>query len=506
MSTTFVPHNYQIPEIENMTKKSIYGLGMYPGLGKTPSSLLAVMAKREVDPKFKERGTVLVIAPLSIATTTWMHEHLKWDQTKDLKVRLIDGTPKRRQEIMNQKADVFVINPEKTQWLVNELKNRHDREKARMRHKKNMTGQRVAMRNDVWFPFDILIIDESITFKNHKSERFKALKKILKWFKSRHILTGNPVPKSLMDLWSQVYILDLGKRLGGSFYEFQRRYFYTVDHEGWTWLPFTGSEQKILHKISDIFGVVTIDDAGLELPERVIVDHPIKLSKENRVAYDSMAKNLYFELSSGDSENLIADSRNIALMKCAQMTSGFVYETNEETGERITHRVGDEKMSHLKSLVQELNGNPCIILYNFIAEAEALQKEFPTARTANAKMTPAELRQLESDWNSDKVDIVISHMRKLSHGLNLQYTSKPVTVIFFGLTYNYDTFDQICFRFQRQGSTNRNVMVHRLVVEKSVDEAMVKAINERGSMKEFVFNFLSQIREVEDLEEESEVA
>jgi len=458
---SFIPHKYQEPMIEGL-KQPIHGLLAFPGSGKTPSALTAI---------YHHKVPTLIIVPLSILYTTWLSEHLKWSEFKNLKVAVLHG--KDRDVNFNKKAGIYLINPESLPWLV----------------KKIESTKR--------FPWTNLIIDESIKFKNPKSKRFKLLKKMLTTFKRRYILTGNITPNSYEDVWSQIFILDLGKRLGKSPYAFRNKYFYPTDYMRYNWDLKPGAKEEILKKISDIVTIVRIDDTNLDLPERVIVDIEYDLPKEARKIYKVMEEDLFFNLTEYDDDNFIemsddddfilASSRSVALIKCQQIANGFLYETPEDP--ELARRVIDmhhENLELIKEKVEELSGEPCIITYHFAEDLKRLSAAFPKAPIAGSMSTPTDIQKIEKGWNNDEFPVVLAHLNKLSHGLNLQYGSGK-TIIMYALTYNYDTFDQLCYRLQRQGAGFDRVVIMRLVARNTVHNAMVSALNAKGDMsKDFI--------------------
>jgi len=473
----FVPYSYQEKELQAMLEASssfgCYGLGLYPGLGKTAIALKKV---------YNERKPTLVIAPLQIMYTTWISEPKKWCFSKNLKITVLHG-PKKEKALFD-KAGIYLINPEGVLWL----------EQALKKHYKGKP-----------FPWHTLIVDESVTFKNPKSKRFKALKKLLPYFKHRHILTGNPVPTAYTDLWSQIYILDQGKRLGHSFYSFQNRYFYPEDYRRFSWKLKDGAEEEILSKISDIFSVITLEEAALELPERVIRVKKIELPPDVRKKYNTMEKKMFAEIDEYGTK-VLAKTKSTALISCAQLANGFVYKTDkylddegQEKQVRHTIKFSDFKGELVSSLVEELDGNPCVITYHFNEDLRRLKERFGSKAVYLDTETKAhEIAKIEKDWNAGKISILISHINKVARGLNLQNTPLPVTIILYSLTYNYDVFDQLCYRFQRQGSKHRIVMVIMIVAEDTVNEAAIKALEKREDLKNGFFEALLEYKRAKE--------
>jgi SNF2 family DNA or RNA helicase len=447
----FKPHKYQKPLIQSLKEKDHYGLFAFPGSGKTVMALEAI---------FHHRKRTLIIAPLSILYATWLNEHKKWDFANDLKISLLHG--KEKDENFHKSAQVYLINPEGIPWLVAKIKS--------TKH----------------FAFKTLIVDESVKFKSAKSKRFKELKKILKTFENRYILCGNPIPNHFADLWAQLYILDLGKRLGTSYYAFQNQYFYPTDYKRYNWALKPGAQNEIIHLLSDITAFVDID-SELGLPNRVTIDIPIRIPPIARKAYKDMERELFAILDDEESTSVLADNRTSALMKCWQIANGFIY-TYDGEDKRITHSLHNELVTIAKEKVEELQGQPILIAYHFNEDEKRLKEAFPNAIFIG---DGSEMQFIEKAWNTNKISILITQMNKISHGVNLQYGNGR-TIMFYSLTYNYDTYDQLIRRMERQGSTHSSIIVIRLIAENTIHEAIIKTIESKGSMSsEFLQNLLN---------------
>jgi len=467
-SSEFIPHKYQGPMIKGL-KENIHGLLCFPGSGKTPSALESIYYHKE---------PTLIIAPIAILYSVWQFEHLKWNKFKNLKVSILHG--KNRDANFSKRAGIYLINPQSIPWLIKKIESTRK------------------------FPWTNLIIDESIAFKNPKSKRFKLLKKMLKTFKRRYILTGNITPNTMEDIWAQIFILDLGKRLGKSPYSFRNKYFYPTDYMRFNWELKPGAEEEIIKKISDIVTIIRVNDTDLDLPERVIIDIEYELPSKARKIYKVMEDDLFFNLTqydndefltpSDDDDFILAPSRGVALMKCQQIANGFLYETQEDPDiKRRTLFLHDINLELVKEKVLELNSEPCIIVYNFEEDRIRLTEAFPTAPIATNK----NIKEIEDGWNSNKFPIILAHLNKLSHGLNLQQ-SKGKTIIMYSLTYNYDVFDQLCYRLQRQGSTHNRIVIMRLVAINTVHEAMISSLNSKGNMsKNFIQQLINYKRKIE---------
>lgn len=409
-----------------------------------------------LDAIYNLREPTLVIAPLEIMYTTWMNEPEKWDFSQSLKYTILHGKDKDLN--FNKRCGIMFINPEGIPWLLKKIKS--------------------ARR----FPWKVLVVDESIKFKNHKSVRFKALRQMLKTFKYRYILSGNPIPNTYLDIWAQIFILDLGERLGTSWYRFRDKYFYPIDYNRFKWELKPGAKEEIIRKISDITFFLDTDDE-IDLPEIVEIDVPITLPATCASKYKKMEEELFAQLDTGD--NVTAPNKASGLMKCWQIANGFLYEQLED-GTRKTHFMHNELAKQAEAFVESMNGRPCVITYHFEEDLNRLKKSFPDARVVGAGMTGEDIRSIEQDWNDDKIPILLAYISKLSHGLNLQHGSGH-HIFTYCLTYNFDTYDQLIFRFKRQGAQYGRVVVHRPICQNTVHEAIIRSLNTKGrNAKDFL--------------------
>ena len=452
----FTPHNYQLEPQRELAKSDFFGLFMFPGAGKTALILEKIYQNKE---------PTLIIAPLDILYTTWLKEPKKWEFSSGLKYQILHGPDKN--ENFHKKAGVYFVNPEGIKWLVEKVKS---------------TGR---------FPWTTLVIDESAKFKNHKSERFKYLTKILKSFKRRYIMAGNPAPNHYLDIWSQIFILDCGKRLGTSWYGFKSKYFYPIDYQQYNWVLKPGAKEDIIQAIGDI-SLFLDPSSELDLPQRVIIDHEIELPHKARKAYKDMEQNLFYILDAKADEGFVVDNATAAAIKCWQIANGFVYEQQDET--RITHFIHDELSKTAESIVDELQGSPILIAYNFEEDLRRLRELFPNARFVPSGSTPTEIQAAEKDWNENKIEILVTQISKFSHGLNLQF-GVGHQILLYSLTYNYDVYDQLIRRFERQGAKFKEVVIHRLIVKSTVHEAIVKTLEYKQNMSGDFLNALKEYRD-----------
>lgn len=452
----FIPHNYQIEAQSELADADAFGLFMFPGAGKTALILEKI---------YKHKEPTLIVTPLDILYTTWLKEPKKWEFSQGLKYEILHGPNKN--ENFHKKAGVYFINPEGMKWLVEKIKS---------------TGR---------FPWTTIVIDESAKFKNHKSERFKCLTKIIKSFKRRYIMAGNPAPNHYLDVWSQIFILDFGKRLGTSWYGFRSQYFYPTDFKQFNWALRPGAEEDIVQKISDI-SLFLDPSSELDLPNRVIVDHELELPFKAKKAYKEMEGELFCLLDNKE-DKVIVDNATAASIKCWQIANGFIYEKNED-GSRSTHFIHDELSIATESIVDSLQGSPVLIAYNFDEDLKRLRELFPKARFVPSGSTPTEIQAAEKDWNENRIEILVTQISKFSHGLNLQFGIGH-QILLYGLTYNYDVYDQLIRRFERQGAKFKEVIIHRLIVKNTIHEAIVKCLEAKQSMSGDFLNALKEYRD-----------
>lgn len=434
--TTFIPHDYQDFSIQKIIDNPAAGLFLDMGMGKTISTLTAVS---ELLHDYFEVSKVLVIAPLRVAKYTWTDEIKKWDHISYLKTSQILGSKKERIAALEKKADIYLINRENVVWLVDHLKTD--------------------------WPFDMVVIDELSSFKSTKSKRFRALRKVRPFIKRIVGLTGTPAPNGLIDLWPQIYLLDQGERLGSTITGFRNRYFVPgagdpSKHVVYDWIPKKEAEGNIYKKISDIcISMKSID--YLELPERV--DHVIKveLTPKARSKYVQLEKDLLLPFTDGD---VVADTAAVLSNKLLQLANGAIYDEDRDV--KFIH---DEKLDALEELIEQANGKPVLVFYNFKHDLDRIQERFKTAI------------KLESDehfkkWNKGEIPILLTHPASAGHGLNMQDGGN--IIIWFGMNWSLELYQQANARLHRQGQKNM-VNIFHLIVDDSIDEKVMTAIENK---------------------------
>ena len=422
------------------------------GLGKTVTTLTAVKILKY--DRFEVRK-VLVIAPKKVAEGTWSREKDKWDHTKMLRVSRVLGSQAKRIRALNTPADLYIINRENVVWLVD------------------------YYRND--WPFDMVVVDESSSFKSHKAKRFKALAGI-----SPHIcrmveLTGTPSPNGLDDLWAQIYLLDGGERLERRYTQFRERYFQPdkrgADGTIYSYAAKPGTEGSILRKISDICISMKAEDY-LQLPDITFHEIPVELDEKAGKAYRELERKMVLEIPE-DAEEISVASAAALSNKLLQLSNGAIYDDD-----RGIHEIHGCKIEAFLELIEALRGKPALVFYNFqhdrIRILKALEK-------MNLQVRELKTTQDEDDWNTGKIDVLLTHPASSAYGLNLQQGGNHV--IWFGLTWNYEQYMQANKRLHRQGQTQK-VIIHHLVCEGTRDEDVMEALNRKDEAQNWVMESL----------------
>jgi len=430
---SWTPHEYQLRAVEFVLEREAAGLFLDPGLGKTSIVLAAITALKKAK-KFKK---ALIVAPLRVCHMTWPAEAAKWKDFAGLKMNVLHGH--KKEKLLLDPCDVHVINPEGLDWLWRQLKGK--------------------------WPYDVLVIDESTKFKSWTAQRTKALKGKLDKFARRWILTGTPAPNSIADLFSQIFILDGGARLGQYITYFRTRFMTQGGYNGYEWTPKEHALEEIEGLLSDV--VLRLDAKDwLELPELTFVDLEVELPNAVRKTYDKLEEEFLLELASGE---VTAMNAGVLGMKLRQVTNGFVYDD-----EQVAHHMHDVKIDALCDLVEELSGQPLFVGVAFKHEVEMIRKalgyEVPYLGGGVTKTAAADI---VARWNAGEIPVLLAHPASVSHGLNLQAACRHVC--WFGLTWNLEEYDQFIRRVYRQGQQN-HVVVHNIVAKDTMDQRIAKAL------------------------------
>ena len=435
------------------------------GLGKTSIVLSAV---KELKYNRFSVSKVLVIAPKKVAEGTWSKEKDKWDHTKCLRISRVLGSEKKRIRALYETADIYIINRENVVWLVDFYKND--------------------------WPFDMVVIDESSSFKSHKAKRFKALSAMAPRIKRIVELTGTPSPNGLADLWAQLYLLDEGARLGTRYAGFRERYFDAGPrHNGivYKYSAKQGSEEAILSAISDICVSMKASDY-LELPDCIMHEVPVELDPKAAKAYRELEREMVLELP--DDEVTVTSAAALS-NKLLQLGNGAIYGEDHNV-----HEVHGCKIEAFMELIESLSasGKSALVFYNYQHDRVRLQKAL-----AKTGLVVRELKttQDEDDWNAGKIDILLTHPASSAYGLNLQQGGNHV--VWFGLNWNYELYTQANKRLHRQGQTEK-VIIHHLVCEETRDEDVMAALARKDDVQQFVMESLkARIKRIKEAQNES---
>ncbi len=459
----FKPHAYQQHCINKIIEIKKLGLFLDMGLGKTVTTLTAVKELKYY--RFQVRR-VLVIAPKKVAEGTWTREKDKWDHTKMLRVSAVLGSQNKRIRALNAPADIYIVNRENVVWLVDYYRNS--------------------------WPFDMVVVDESSSFKSHKAKRFKALASMGPHIERMVELTGTPSPNGLGDLWSQVYLLDGGERLGRKYTQFRERYFDPGERGQnviYNYKAKPGSEGSILERISDICISMKSEDY-LHLPEVTYHQVPVVLDAKSEKAYAELERKMVLELP-GDEEEISVTSAAALSNKLLQLANGAVYDDG-----RNAHEVHGCKLEAFQELVESLQGKPALVFYSFQHDKGRILKAL-----AKSGLRIRELKTAEDEdaWNRREVDILLTHPSSSAYGLNLQQGGNHV--IWFGLTWNYELYTQANKRLHRQGQSEK-VIIHHLVCTGTRDEDVMKALERKDDMQEWVMESLkARIKKIREKEQ-----
>ncbi|HEK4635911.1 TPA: DEAD/DEAH box helicase [Clostridioides difficile] len=434
----FKPHPYQEYTIRKTIDNNNIGLLLDMGLGKTVCTLTAIS---ELMYDYFDISKVLVIAPLRVARDTWSSEVKKWEHLKHLKVSKVLGSKLDRVRALSTDSDIYIINREMVPWIVDFYKRK--------------------------WPFDMVVIDELSSFKSNKAQRFKSLKKVLPLTKRVVGLTGTPTPNSLIDLWAQMYLLDRGERLGKTITGYKERYFEPGQKNYQTgaiynWQPKDGAENAIHNKIKDICVSLKAEDY-LNMPRKI--DNKIEIHLDSKILkyYKELEKEKILEL---EKDIITASSAAVAANKLLQLANGAIYDNDKNVKE--LHR---EKLEALKEIIDVSNGKPIIVFYNYKHDYNRLMKEFK-----NLKPRTIENSKDIYDWNNGRIQLLLCHPASTGHGLNLQ--SGGSIIVWFGLTWSLELYQQANARLYRQGQ-RETVIIHHLICKGTIDEQVMEALENK---------------------------
>ena len=444
------PHEYQSYATEFILSHPISAVFLEMGLGKSVIPLSAIF---DLCLDSFLVCKVLVIAPLRVARDTWPAEIKKWDHLKGLSYSVVVGTEKERIDALKKQSTLYIINRENVDWLVH--------------------------KSGIPFHFDMVVIDELSSFKSYGAKRFKSLLKVRPSVKRIVGLTGTPSSNGLMDLWAEFRILDLGQRLGRYISHYRNTYFKPDKRNAqiiFSYKPLPGAEEEIYKQISDITISMKSTDY-LKMPEYVCNEVFVTLSEKEWKVYSDFKEDMVANL--GDEE---IDAVNAAVLsgKLLQMANGAVYDS-----ENKAHVIHDKKLDALEDLIEGANGKPVLVAYWYKHDLERIKERFPVRQIQSSK-------DIE-DWNDGKIPIAVIHPASAGHGLNLQ--SGGSTLIWFGLTWSLELYQQTNARLYRQGQKN-TVIVHHIITKDTIDEDVLLALTKKEKTQDALIDAVKANLEV----------
>ena len=433
----YSPHDYQTYAVDYIETHPVATVFLDMGLGKTIITLTAIN-----DLLFDsfEVHRVLVIAPLQVARDTWTAEVDKWDHLQNLICSVAVGTESERKAALMRPADIYIINRENVQWLVEE--------------------------SGIPFTFDMIVIDELSSFKNHNTKRFKAMLKVRPRVSRIVGLTGTPASNGLMDLWAEFRILDMGQRLGRFITKYRTDYFQPDKRNGqiiYSYKPLPYAEDAIYKQISDVTISMKAAD-HLKMPELISSEYTVRLSDEEKQKYADLKQELV--LSLGDAEITAANAASLS-GKLSQMANGAIYDDSDEV-----IQIHDRKLDALEDIIESANGKPILVAYWFKHDLTRISERLKKLHIPFSRLdTSDSIRR----WNSGEIPVALIHPASAGHGLNLQ--SGGSTLVWFGLTWSLELYQQTVARLWRQGQTSETVVVQHIVTKGTIDERIMKALS-----------------------------
>lgn len=479
-SKPWTPHAYQKKAVKFLVEHGAGALFLDPGLGKTSITLAAIklLKKKKIIEK------VLLVAPLRVCHSVWPAEVEKWKDFNELEVCVLHG-PNKAQLLEESNADIFVINPEGLDWLLDAQKTKG---------KNGKTQVKVSIRRWKKFGFDTLVIDELSKFKHTNTNRFKALKLVIGTFGRRWGLTGSPAANGLMDLFGQCYILDEGRTLGRYITHYRNQYFNPA-HDGFNWVLKEGADDAIYERLNPLALRMAAED-HLDMPKLVENNILVNMDPKARKVYDELENTMLAELDEG---TVTAATSASASVKCRQVASGGIYLDPDvkalvklPRSNRKWVNLHYDKVDALIGLIDELQGSPLLVAYDFKHDLDRLQdrlgKDIPYI---GGGVSTKRSTELEKEWNAGNLPYLFGHPQSIAHGLNLQ--EKGNHVAWLTPTWNYELYDQFIRRVRRQGNRSKRVFVHHIIVEDTIDEVVIDALRSKKRAQNALFDALKKL-------------
>ena len=428
----FIPHDYQQYAIDFIESHPTAAVLLDMGLGKTVITLTAL---NDLLFDHFEISRVLVIAPLRVARNTWPQEIGKWEHLNHIRYSVAVGTEKERRDALRKQTSLYIINRENVPWLVEKTD----------------------------FTYDAIVIDELSSFKNWSGKRFKALMKVRPLAKRVIGLTGTPSGNGLMDLFAEFKVLDMGQRLGRFITKYRQDYFKPDKRNGqvvFSYAPLPEAEERIYEKISDITISMKAAD-HLRMPELIESEYSVRMDEEEKKMYAEMCEQLVLQMK-GD--EVTAANAGVLSGKLVQMANGAVY-----TDDGATLHIHDRKLDALEDIIESMNGKPLLVAYWFRHDAERVEKRVPCVRL--------DTDETIARWNRGEIPVALIHPASAGHGLNLQ--SGGSSLVWFGITWSLELYQQTVARLYRQGQTAKTVVVQHIIAEGTIDERILRALKRK---------------------------
>lgn len=434
---SYKPHNYQQYAIDFIIKNPIAAILLDMGMGKTSLTLMAI---QKLMYEMFEVSKVLIIAPLRVAKNTWSQEIEKWQELNGLRYSIVVGTPAQRKKALQADADIYIINRENVPWLV-----------------ENTT-----------FDYDMVVIDELSSFKSWQAKRFKALMKVRPIVRRIVGLTGTPSSNGLMDLFAEFKVLDMGDRLGRFIGQYRLNYFRPDKMNGqivYSYKPLPGAEERIYNKISDITISMKATD-HLQMPELIVSEYPVYMDAEEKEMYDDLKNHLVLK----DGDITVANAATLS-NKLSQMANGCIYEDDGS----VFH-IHDKKLEALEDIIESSCGKPLMVVYWYKHDYLRITEKLNRLGVSYEKLDSDEsIRK----WNKGELPIALVHPQSAGHGLNLQSGSN--TMIWFGITWSLELYQQTVARLWRQGQTEGTVVVQHIITKDTIDERILKSLKQKDT-------------------------
>jgi SNF2 family DNA or RNA helicase len=480
LSKPWQPYGYQKKAVKFLLEHAASALFLDPGLGKTSIALAAIKILKQK----KVLDKVLLIAPLRVCYSVWPREVEKWEDFNDLRVCVLHGPNK--DELLKQDADIYVINPEGLEWLL-------QIEKTRTASGKTRVG--VDLHRWKSFGFDTLVIDELSKFKHINTNRFKALKLVLNTFGRRWGLTGSPAPNGLMDLFGQCYVLDQGRTLGPYITHYRMKYF-VLSPDGFNWVLREGAEEEIYERLAPLALRMAAEDY-LDMPTLIENNIYVELPPPVREIYDRLENDLIAKLND---KVVVASNAAAASVKCRQVANGGIYLDPDvqalvklPRSKREWVNLHYEKVDALIELIEELQGSPLLVAYDFEHDLDRIREKLgEDVPYIGGGVTAKRSAELERAWNSGRLPVLLGHPQAIAHGLNLQEVGHHVA--WHSLTWDFELYDQFIRRVRRHGNRSKKVFVHHILAKDTIDEVMLRVLKSKKRGQNALFEALKKLR------------